>query len=262
MSTKSEKISWRRAVRVNLRAVRLLAAKNKWMFPYAVVKALLDVVASYAGLVIMARLIAELAGERRAETLTMWALASILTTAAFGIINGVMYHAYGIKSSLFWANMQRIEDEKFMSMDYCDVEDQKVRDSYDQIVQNRNWNGWGFSKISWAFESLVWNFFSVIGAVALSVGLFLKRVPAGSPYACLNHPLVILGFLGLMILTAAIAPWLNAKMTEQNASISDAARLGNRLFSHFGFLWGDADSMVEYRMYPQAEIADHVTLLI
>lgn len=257
MSTKSEKISWRRAVRVNLRAVRLLASKNKWMFPYAVVKALLNVVASYAGLVIMARLIAELAGERRAETLTMWALASILTTAAFGIINGVMYHAYEIKSSLFWANMQRIEDEKFMSMDYCDVEDQKVRDFYDQIVQNRNWQGWGFSKISWAFESLVWNFFSVIGAVALSVGLFLKRVPAGSPYACLNHPLVILGFLGLMILTAAIAPWLNAKMTEQNASISDAARLGNRLFSHFGYLWGDADSMVEYRMYPQAEIADH-----
>ena len=40
MSTKSEKISWRRAVRVNIRAVRLLASKNKWMFPYAVVKSL------------------------------------------------------------------------------------------------------------------------------------------------------------------------------------------------------------------------------
>jgi len=257
MSTKSEKISWRRAVRVNIRAVRLLASKNKWMFPYAVVKALLNVVSSYAGLVIMARLIAELAGERRVETLTMWALASILTAAAFGIINGVMYHAYEVKSSLFWANMQRIEDEKFMSMDYCDVEDQKVRDSYDQIIQNRNWSGWGFPKIYWGFQNLVSDFFSVIGAIALSVGLFLKRVPEGSRFAYLNHPLVILGFLGLMILTAAIAPWLNAKMTEQNASISDAARLGNRLFSHFGFLREDADSMVEYRMYPQAEIADH-----
>lgn len=39
--------------------------------------------------------------------------------------------------------------------------------------------------------------------------------------------------------------------------MSDAARLGNRLFSHFGYLWDDADSMVEYRMYPQAEIANH-----
>ena len=46
MSTKSKKISWRRAVRINVRAVRLLASKNKFLFPYAVVKALLNVIAS------------------------------------------------------------------------------------------------------------------------------------------------------------------------------------------------------------------------
>ena len=171
MSTKSETINWHRAIGINIRAIRLLASKNKWMFPYAVVKALLNVAASYAGLVIMARLIGELAGDRRVETLTMWVLVSILTTAAFGIINGVMYHAYEVKSSLFWANMRRIEDEKFMSMDYCDVENQKVRDLYDQIAQNRNWGGWGFAKIYWAFEGIVSDFFSVIGAIALSVGL-------------------------------------------------------------------------------------------
>lgn len=255
MSTKSEKISWRKAVQINIRAVRLLASKNKWMFPYAVVKSLLNVISSYVGLIIMARLIGELAGERRPETLAMWALASILTAAVFGIVNGVMYHAYATRSALFWANMQRIEDEKFMSMDYCDVENQKVRDLYDQITQNRNWSGWGFSKISWLFESIVSDFFSVIGALALSVGLFTRKVPAGSALAYLNHPLVILGFLGVMALTAVIAPCLTAKMTEKNAAMSDAARLGNRLFSHFGFLRDDADSMVEYRMYPQAKIA-------
>lgn len=255
MSDKSEKISWGRAFRVNIRAVRLLASKNKWLFPYAIVKSLLNVAASYAGLVIMARLVAELAGERRTEILTMWALTSILTTAAFGIINGVMYHAYAVKSTLFWANIQRIEDEKFMSMDYCDVEDQRVRDLYDQITQNRNWGGWGFVKIYWVFEGLVSHFFSVIGAIALSVGLFIRKVPEGSPFAYLNHPLVILGFLGLMMLTAAISPWLDARLKEKLASMSETARLGNRLFSHFGFLRDDADSMVEYRMYPQAEIA-------
>ncbi len=257
MSTKSEKISWRRVVRVNIRAVRLLASKNKWMFPYAAAKSLLNVIESYAGLVIMARLIGELSGERRVETLTMWALASILTVAAFRIINGVMYHAYAVKSSLFWPNMQRIEDEKFMSMDYCDVEDQKVRDLYDQITQNRNWTGWGFAKVQWIFEEIVSDFFSVIGAVALSVGLFIRKVPTESPFAYLNHPLVILIFLGLMALTAAIAPRMTAKLTEKNAALSNAARLGNRLFSHFGYLRDDADNMVDYRMYPQAEIADH-----
>ena len=255
MSTKSKKISWRRAARVNVRAVRLLASKNKYMFPYAVVKALLNVVSSYVGLVIMAGLLGELAGERRAETLALWALASLFSTAAFGLINGGMYHAYEIRSSLFSANMQRIEDEKFMSMDYCDVENQKVRDIYDQIVQNRTWNGWGFWRIYWAFGSLVTDFFSVLGALALSVGLFARKVPAGSSFACLNHPLLIVGFLAAMVLTALISPWMEARMNEKSASNSENARLGNRLFSHFGFLRDDADSMVEYRMYPQAKIA-------
>lgn len=100
-------------------------------------------------------------------------------------------------------------------------------------------------------------FFSVIGAIALSVGLFIRRVPEESTFAYLNHPLVILGVLGLMALTAAVAPWLKVRMMEMNASRSDVARLANRLFSHFGHLKDDADSMVEYRMYPQAEIARH-----
>ena len=257
MSAKSEKISWRKAVRANIRAVRLLASKNKRMFPYAVVKALLNVAVSYAGLVIMARLVSELAGERRAKMLAVWALASILTAAAFGIIKGIMSHAYAAKSSLFEANIQRIEDEKFMSMDYCDVEDQKVRDSYDQIVQNRNWNNWGFQRIQWAFENIVSALFSVIGAIALSVGLFIRKVPEESTFAYLNHPLAILGFLGLMALAAAIVPWLQVRMMEMNASRSNDARMGNRLHSHFGHLRDDADSMVEYRMYPQAKIANH-----
>ena len=257
MSTKSEKISWRRAVRINVRAVRLLASKNKFLFPYAVVKALLNVIASYVSLAIMAGLIGELAGARRVETLTQWALALVFLEAAAGIVNGVMYHAYETRSALFWANMKRIEDEKFMSMDYCDVENQKVRDLSDQIAQNSNWGGWGFSKIHWNFENLVTSFFSVIGAVALSVGLFLSRVPSESSLAFLNRPLTVLGFLSAMILTALLSPLLDAKMTEMTASLSDSARLGNRLFSHFGFLSQDSDSMAEYRMYPQAKIARH-----
>ncbi|MCM1570096.1 MAG: ABC transporter ATP-binding protein/permease [Roseburia sp.] len=259
MSTKSEKMSWRRAVGINIRAVRILASKNKWMFPYAVVKALLNVVSSYVGLVIMARLIRELSGARRPENLVMWAFAFILLTAVFGIVNGVMYHAYETKAALFWANMQRLEEEKFMSMDYCDVENQRVRDIYDQITQNRNWSGWGFPKLQQAFEGIVSDFFSVIGALALSVGLFARKVPAESPFAYLNHPLAVLAVLALMALTAAIAPRLTAKITEKNAGMSEAARLGNRLFSHFGCLWDDADSMVDYRMYPQAKIAAYYT---
>ena len=222
MQDKTDKLSWPEAVRVNIRAIRLLASKNKLLFPYAVLKALMDTVFTY--------------------------LAIFLSKAVSGIAGGFLYHAYEVRSALFWNNVKRIEDEKFLSMDYCDVEDQKVRDLYDQICQNANWSGWGFLKIQWNFQSFVRNSFSVIGAVGMSVGLFTGRVPEESGLAFLNHPLTALGFLAAMFLVALIAPWQEAKNTEKRASLADSARLGNRLFSHFGFLRHNLDAMAEYRM--------------
>ena len=257
MQDKTDKLSWPEAVRVNIRAIRLLASKNKLLFPYAVLKALMDTVSTYLSIFLMARLIGELAGERQGDVLIFWALAGILSKAAFGVAGGLMYHAYEVRSALFWNNMKRIEDEKFLSMDYCNVEDQKVRDLYDQICQNANWSGWGFLKIHWNFQDFVRNSFSVIGAVGMSVGLFTSRVPEESSLAFLNHPLTALGFLAAMFLTALIAPWQEAKNTEKRASLADSARLENRLFSHFGFMSHYADAMAEYRMYPQAEIAEY-----
>lgn len=253
MANKSEKMPWKEAFKINVRAIKLLNSKNKLMFPYVIIKALFNTVFSYASLFVTARLIGELAGERRPEKLIFWAAFQIISTAVFAIINGIMYHAYEVKATNFWNNMNRIEDEKYMSMDYSDVEDQRIRDLKDQIWQNRNWSGWGFSRIQWVFESLVSNVFNVFGAVALSIGLIINKVPEGSPLAFLNNPLAVLGFLALTGLCAAISPFLQNKRDEAYASLSDRARLGNRIFSHFGGTRSDPDSMVDYRMYNQNE---------
>ncbi len=253
MANKSDKMPWKEAFKINVRAIKLLNSKNRLMFPYVTIKALLNTVFSYASLFVTARLIGELAGERRPETLLFWAAFQIISTAVFAIINGVMYHAYEVKATNFWNNLERIEDEKFMSMDYSDVEDQRVRDLRDQIDQNRNWSGWGFSRIQWNFEGLVSNLFSVIGAFAMAAGLIINKVPDESPYAFLNSPFAVLGFLALMIFCASISPFLNGKSMEMSAALADKARFGNRLFGHFNFMRRDPESMVDYRMYNQSE---------
>ena len=253
MANKSEKMPWKEAFKINVRAIKLLNSKNKLMFPYVTLKALFNTVFSYASLFVTARLIGELAGERRLEKLIFWAVFQLVSTAVFAVINGLMSHAYEVRATNFWNNMNRIEDEKFMSMDYGDVEDQRVRDLRDQISQNRNWSGWGFSRIQGCFADLVSDIISVFSAVALSVGLIINKVPEGSPYAFLNSPFAVLGFLALMIFCAAISPFVTNKMNEKHASLADEARLGNRLFSHFGSVRGHPDAMVDYRMYNQNE---------
>ena len=257
MANKSDKLSWREAWDINIRAIKLLNSKNRLMFPYVIAKSFLGSAFGYVSLFVMARLINELAGERRVESLIFWALFQIISAAVFALINGVMYHAYEVKSSLFWLNVHRIEDEKFMSMDYCDVEDQRVRDLKDQINQNANWAGWGFSRIQLTFEGLVSNFFNFIGAIAMSAGLLIHKVPANSPLAFMNSPLAVLGFFVLIVLTSAISPIVNAKEIEWQADISENARFGNRLFGHFGFINGSPESMADYRMYEQNNVRKH-----
>ncbi len=253
MANKSDKMSWNEAFRINLRAIKLLNSQNKLMFPYMVLKALFQTAFSYVSLFVSARLIGELAGERSVEKLIFWATFQLLSTAAFAILNGVMQHAYEVRTVNFWNNMRRIEDGKYLSMDYSDVEDQRVRDLRDQIRQNSNWSGWGFSKLQWDFDRLLSNVFSAFGAIAMSVGLFLRKVPGNSPYRFLNSPLTVLVFIALMFLCAGISPYFNGKILEDKAALSDRARFGNRIFSHFGFLQRDPDSMVDYRMYEQNE---------
>lgn len=253
MSDKSDKMPWGEALRINLRAIKLLNSQNRLMFPYMVFKALFQTAFSYVSLFVTARLIGELAGERRVEKLIFWTVFQLLSTAIFAMINGVMRHAYEVRAVNFPYNIRRIEDGKYLSMDYSDVEDQRVRDLRNQTRQNGNWTGWGFLRIQREFERLLSSGFNILGAAAMSVGLFLSRVPEGSPYGFLNSPLTALGFLALTFLCAGITPCFNIKMMEGNAALSDKVRFGNRLFSHFGFLKRDPDSMVDYRMYGQNE---------
>lgn len=261
MSKKSDKMSWREAWEINVRAIKLLNSKNRMMFPYAVIHSIFDALTPYVGIFISARLITELTTLRRLNVLLGWALAAIISTAVFSVISSLMYHLYAAKSATFWSSIKRIEDEKYMSMDYCDVEDQKVRDLSDQIAQNSNWSGWGLENILWRFESLVGCFFTMFGAIALTVGLFIFKVPeSAGRLTVLNNPLVALAIAVLMGIIIWIIPVIGEKSSDLQAGLADKARFGNRLFGHFGYLREDEHSQVDIRMYRQERISEYYAM--
>lgn len=261
MAKKSDKMTWREAWKINIRAIKLLNSKNRMMFPYSVIHAISDAVGPYVGIYISARLITELTTLRRWNILLGWALAAVISTAVFFIFGSLMYHFHAAKSATFWQSMNRIEDEKYMSMDYCDVEDQKVRDLSDQIEQNRNWGGWGFNTIQWRFENMVNSLFSIIGAVALTIGLFIAKVPDSSGnLTILNHPLFVLLIAALMGFVVWVCPVIGEKAENLRAGLAENARLGNRLFGHFGYLKSDEHSQVDIRMYHQERISRYYAM--
>ncbi len=241
---------------INLRAIRLLASQNPLMFPQMLYRAAVNALLPCCNVYFSARLIGELSGARRPEALLFWAGITVGVNAFFRLLSGLFSHVYNIKSANFWYTTKRLEDDKFLSLDYCDVEDQKTRDLVSQIDQNANWTGWGFSLIQWRLEGLLQSLLTAVGSVALVVGLFLARVPEeGGSYTFLNHPLFLFLLLGSFGLILRLNSYLGERAQTLRANASASATLDNRQFGHFGFLSADEQDMMDYRIYHQEKVA-------
>lgn len=141
-----------------------------------------------------------------------------------------------------------------LSLDYAEMDRQSVHDLFAQIQQNDDWSSWGMRRARRNFEDLVRHATLMLGGVALSVNLFVSRVPGESSLAFLNHPLLSAGVAGLMLLVAVASPLCGNRAQRFWSRYASDARLGNRLFSFFGFMCHDHRTRAaDLRMYNQQE---------
>ena len=144
--------------------------------------------------------------------------------------------------------------DKMLSLDYAEMDRQSVHDLFAQIQQNDDWSSWGMRRARRNFEDLVRHATLMLGGVALSVNLFASRVPGESSLAFLNHPLLSAGVAGLMLLVAVASPLCGNRAQRFWSRYASDARLGNRLFSFFGFMCHDHRTRAaDLRMYNQQE---------
>ena len=79
-------------------------------------------------------------------------------------------------------------------------------------------------------------------------------MPGESSLAFLNHPLLSAGVAGLMLLVAVASPLCGNRAQRFWSRYASDARLGNRMFSFFGFMCHDHRTRAaDLRMYNQQE---------
>ena len=148
----------------------------------------------------------------------------------------------------------KIYMDKMLSLDYAEMDRQSVHDLFAQIQQNDDWSSWGMRRARRNFKDLVRHATLMLGGVALSVNLFASRVPGESSLAFLNHPLLSAGVAGLMLMVAVASPLCGNRAQRFWSRYASDARLGNRLFSFFGFMCHDHRTRAaDLRMYNQQE---------
>ncbi len=256
---KTDQATIRDTIAIHLRAIGDVNRVAPGFLFVSVINSAVEALSPYATIWLSAQLINELASARRPDVFGKWVILIIAVTAAVSLLKAVLERWKEVKDTLFYRQYNILYADKFLSMDFADSDKQENRDLFTQIQQSANWGGWGFNYINmyvcWGVEAVV----GILGAAALTVSLFTQNVPeTAGALTVLNHPLFLVGILAVLLAVTMIGPVLSSKASSVWAGLAEESRLGNRLFSHFGFyLTADKEKAMDLRMYRQIDLAEH-----
>ena len=251
-----EKVKMHRVLSANLRGMKELHKISPQLFPTLILHSVLKGLVPYVTVIFSAQILTELSGDCRADYLWKWVLASVCVVGVLTALKALAHRRYAALFDDCWGRKEILFCRKSFSMDYADIDDQKIRDQRTQISQNDNWAGWGFGQIMEITEGMTESLIGILSGVALTVSLFTAKVPAG-PLAVLNHPAFVALFVAVLLVICLLAGKLAEKVTALWNGAADQARFGNRVFGAFGFIGMNKSRAVDIRMYEQETIVAH-----
>ncbi len=256
MAKKNDRPTLRETFRIHWRAAKDVHKLTPGTFPAAVICAIVEAVEPYTTIYFSARIIDELAGLRRPEALMKWVLLTVGLGLFFRVLMNFLQQWCDYEEAKFNVRWKKLLTEKFLTMDFGDIDKQQTMDLYTQIMQNANWSGWGINHLHRYCVDFTQGIAGILGAIALTVTLFTSPVPAGN-MTVLNSPLFAPLVLAVMLAMTLFTGWIGNRTNAAWASYAESARQGNRIYGHFGFMYSNTESHADLRLYGQTEIAEH-----
>lgn len=244
---------WKEILGLNFRTLRDIERYVPGRIPCAVLNSIFSALSPYVTVWLSAQIINELATHRRPNVLLQWVAWTVGTTAAIGIVKALLNRWIATLNTLHGPLKNRIFMDKFLSMDYADVDSQHIRDLKAQIEQFQNWQGWGINMAFTVSQNILTSCMGILGAVALTVSLFTQRVPE-EEWTFLNHPLFALGLLGIMALTVWLGSYFSNNLSSRESALADEATFGNRLFTAFSYMTYEKTRHLDIRTYNQQDL--------
>ena len=239
---------------LNYRCIQDIARYIPGRIPAMCLFVMLQALSPYVTIWFSARLVDELAGMRRPEILLRWALLTVCAVAAVALLTAAADRWVKYGQHIHNPSMERLFIEKFYSMDYENLDNQKVRDLFHQLKENANWQGWGINKMLSSLQDLLHAIVGILGAIALTVSLFLRSVPDG-PYTWLNSPLIAAVMIGWMTVILWFGSSRDKVLLRKVTELAQEATLGNRMFTALLNLTKNEKSL-DVRTYHQEYFLD------
>ncbi|MBS6195783.1 MAG: ABC transporter ATP-binding protein [Clostridiales bacterium] len=246
-------VSFQEMMRLNLRGFKVWWRENPQLLLSILVCGVVDALTPYAGIWLLARLIDEIAGGRNPQTITVYALTLMVTTAVLSMVGAGLDRWKNVQLASLWHIQNKVFLKKLLKMDFVDVDDGRVQDLRSQIWQNTDSGGWGLYKLVYSFDEIIQSVSSIIGAIVLTASLFILPIlPDSGKLTILNHPVFIFLIVAVMLGVTFAAPLFSVKAGSYWLKCVDENQLGNRLFGFWlGSLGNDRSKALDIRIYRQ-----------
>ena len=246
------------ALQLQNRAAKLLHKVSPNFFPVATLYALVSSLIPYVTVYFSAQLLQELSNNRRPEILIRWAMAATLCGGIFLLLRAFLYQRYNTLQDALYGSKEILFSHKFFSMDYKDLDSQKIRDLHAQIQQNENWSSWGLMRASENYQIGLCNLLGILNGILLTISLFTAPVPQNSGWlTILNHPVFVLILASCILMVSLLAGMLSAKAVSIWGQQAETMTLSNRIFGYFGKFGQRQGKSEDVRLYHQQDLIRH-----
>jgi len=237
---------------MELRAIKMLHGVSPKFFPIVTVNNALAALLPYVTVFFSAKVLSELATQRRPEVLWKWVILTALTTGILAILSAFFKEREETLLDDIWGRKEILFCKKAMSMDFADADKQETRDLRAQIAQNENWSGLGLMNAAIVYKEMVKGVIGILGGVALTVDLFAMPVPeSAGNLRILNSPLFILLFAAVLTGISMLAGFLHGKVADYINRLSKDATFGNRVFTYICEFPSNKNNRLDVRIYDQ-----------
>ncbi|MEG0894707.1 MAG: ABC transporter ATP-binding protein, partial [Oscillospiraceae bacterium] len=248
-------LSWSESLKINFRAFKDMYNKSPKMIISNIAYTIWKNLTPYIAVYFSALIINELAGAKNQLVLTKLVLITLISAAIIALIYAVLSRWKNIECSTMFYDGDSVLNEKNINMDFANIDDVNVSKLYSKIKQFQNGGGWGYCRLFYSIEAIVSATTTILGGCALTVSLFLCKVPQnGGWLTALNSPLFILLIIVAMLIIAYTSSTLAVKAESYFSQNMELHALSNRLFSAFGMLGFRDEYATDIRMYRQ----DHI----
>lgn len=163
------------------RSFALLRRMDSRFFPYITANGILQTLAGYLPVLVMAQVINRIVIQRDFKTVMLFALAGALVTMIVNVLRSWMEKTVNVMSQNISYSFETLIARTTMTMEYSQMDSEKTRQMQSRIKTDRSW-GSGFFGVTAKVQQIVQQITGIVVSVIILVPLLVRSIADKNGY--------------------------------------------------------------------------------